>query len=87
MTDEHKAAFRRLLVLTPTNIHLLTEGLQYSWRLDFESLWSRHGPTAARYFLFPKLWYGQLHIKDEQNDAGQSELRESSAEVRTEEAA
>ena len=69
MTPEHKAAFRRLMKLTPTNIHLLSN-VKYGKRIDFESLWSTHGPTAARYYLFPSLWNGELIIKDEENEEG-----------------
>lgn len=72
MTEEHKAAFRRLEALKPTNIHLLTN-VSYGQRIDFESLWSRHGATAARYYLFPALWKGELHIKDGQDDQGRGD--------------
>ena len=67
MTDEHKAAMKQLMKLTPTNIHLLSD-VAYSTRLDFEALWSKHGPTAARYFLFPSLWHDKLHIYDEHEE-------------------
>jgi hypothetical protein len=79
MTDEHKAAFKRLMLLTPTNIHLLSD-VTYSDRLDFEALWSKHGPTAARYFLFPSLWYGKLHIYDEHEER-RSDTRDSADQV------
>ena len=68
MTAEHKAAFKELMRLTPTNIHLLSN-VNYSQRIDFESLWFRHGPNAARFFLFPSYWNGKLMLKE---DARQS---------------
>ena len=81
MTEEHKATMKRLMVLTPTNIHLLSD-VSYSKRLDFESLWSKHGPTAARYFLFPSLWHGKLHIYDEHEER-RSDTRDSTTEIPT----
>ena len=78
MTDEHRAAMRRLMKLNPTNVHLLTD-IKLGQRMDFESLWSRHGPTAARYYLFPSLWEGRLTIHDGQDDERRSDPRDGAA--------
>lgn len=69
MTAEHRAAFTRLLPLTPTNVHLKTNAT-YGQRADFETIWFNHSPTAARYYLFTSLWNGELSIYDEHD--GQS---------------
>ena len=64
MTAEHKAAFTRLLPLTPTNIHRKTN-CTFGQHADFETIWFKHSPTAARYYLFTSLWNGKLDIYDE----------------------
>ena len=65
MTDEHRTVFRKLMKLNPTNIHLISN-VTYGARLDFESLWSKHGPTAARFYLFPQAWNGTLKVKGDE---------------------
>ena len=62
MKPEVKEALEVLNKVTPTNIHLITN-IRHSRRLDFESLWLRHGPQAARYYLLPQYWEGELEVK------------------------
>jgi hypothetical protein len=82
MNAEHRAAFERLLPLTPTNIHLKTNAT-YGQHADFETIWFKHSPTAARYYLFASLWKGDLSIYDEhdgksyQDDDSSTELSDS----------
>ena len=64
MNEEHRAAFKRLLPLTPTNLHLRTNAT-FGQHADFETLWFNHSPTSARYYLFTSLWNGKLSIYDE----------------------
>ena len=64
MNDEHRAAFKRLLPLTPTNLHLRTSAT-FGQHIDFENLWFKHSPTAARYYLFTSLWKGNLSVYDD----------------------
>ncbi len=63
MNAEHRAAYTRLLPLTPTNIHQKTD-CTYAQHADFETIWFNHSPTAARYYLFASLWKGELAIYD-----------------------
>ena len=62
MKPEVKAALDTLQKVTPINIHLITN-VRFSKRLDFESLWSRHGPYAARLSLLPDYVAGKLTVK------------------------
>ncbi len=84
MTEEHKAAYKRLLPLTPTNIQLKTNAT-YGQRADFETIWFNHSPTAARYYLFTSLWNGTLSVYDEhdgrsyETDDGGDEVSDSLA--------
>ena len=64
MNAEHRAAFERLLPLTPTNLHLKTNAT-FGQHCDFEFLWFSHSSTAARYYLFTSLWNGTLSVYDE----------------------
>lgn len=50
MTPEAQAALDAVNKLTPTNIQLKTDA-DFNTRLDFESMWNRHGPQAARYSI------------------------------------
>ena len=63
MNAEHRAAFERLLSLTPTNIHRKTN-CTFGQHADFETIWFNQSPTAARYYLFTSLWKGELAIYD-----------------------
>lgn len=64
-TPEHKAkvekALAALRTLTPLNLHLKTNAT-VAQRDDFHAIWHRHTPQAARYFLLPSLWRGELFI-------------------------
>jgi hypothetical protein len=64
-TPEHKAkvkeALTALSTLTPLNLHLRTNAT-VAQRDDFHSIWHRHTPQAARYYLLPALWRGDLFI-------------------------
>ena len=64
MNAEHRACFERLLPLTPTNIKLKTN-VTYGQHADFETIWFKHSPTAARYYLFTSLWKGNLSVYDD----------------------
>ena len=59
MTPEVQAALEALNELNPTNIHLKTD-VDYGTRLDFESMWNRHGPQAARYSLLARYLDGMI---------------------------
>ena len=59
MTPEAQAALDFLATLTPTNIHLKTNAT-LNHRLDFESLWNKHGPQAARYGILARYIEGQI---------------------------
>jgi len=59
MTPEAQAALDFLSTLTPTNLHLKTDAT-LSHRLDFESLWNKHGPQAARYGILARYMEGQI---------------------------
>ena len=61
MKPEVVEALKTLNRVTPTNVHLITN-IGHSKRLDFESLWLRHGPQAARYFLLPDYFKGKLEV-------------------------
>lgn len=52
-----------LMEVTPLNIHLKASP-SYGQRVNFESIWYRHGPMAARYFLLPDLYYRRLRRRD-----------------------
>jgi hypothetical protein len=62
MTPEAQTALDFLFTLTPTNIHLKTDVSQ-GQRIDFESLWNRHGPRAARYSLLARYMNGTINSK------------------------
>ena len=62
MTPEAQTALDFLLTLTPTNIHLKTD-VNRGQRMDFESLWNRHGPQAARYSLLARYMNGTINTK------------------------
>ena len=59
MTPEAQAALDFLSTLTPTNIQLKTDA-SLSHRLDFESLWNKHGPQAARYGILARYMEGEI---------------------------
>ena len=65
MDERVKAELEQLQLLNPTNLHLLTNAT-YSERITFESLWSHHGPMAARYSLLPALHEGKLQLCETQ---------------------
>ena len=54
-------ALEVLDTLNPTNLHLKTNAT-YSHRADFDSVWYRHSPQAARYGLLPFYWRGELIV-------------------------
>ena len=59
MTPEAQAALDFLSTLTPTNIQLKTDA-SLNHRLDFESLWNKHGPQAARYGILASYMEGEI---------------------------
>ena len=59
MTPEVTEALAFLSSVTPTNIHHKTDAT-LSHRLDFESLWNKHGPQAARYGILARYMEGQI---------------------------
>ena len=59
MTPEEQAALDAVNQLTPTNIQLKTDA-NYSIRVDFESVWNRHGPQAARYSILARYLEGVI---------------------------
>ena len=59
MTPEAQAALDAVNQLTPTNIQLKTDA-NYSIRVDFESVWNRHGPQAARYSILARYLEGAI---------------------------
>jgi hypothetical protein len=59
MTQEVKDALNFLSTLTPVNIHIKTNAT-LNHRLDFESLWNKHGPQAARYGLLARYMEGKI---------------------------
>ena len=59
MTPEAQAALEAVNQLTPTNIQLKTDA-DYNIRVDFESVWNRHGPQAARYSILARYLEGVI---------------------------
>lgn len=59
MTPEAQAALEAVNQLTPTNIQLKTDA-DYKIRVDFESVWNRHGPQAARYSILARYLEGVI---------------------------
>jgi len=59
---EVKEALTFLETLTPDDIHLKTNAT-LSQIMDFQSIWWRHTPSAARYYLLPSYWEGTLTAK------------------------
>ncbi len=59
MTPEAQAALEAVNQLTPTNIQLKTDA-DYNVRVDFESVWNRHGPQAARYSILARYLEGVI---------------------------
>jgi len=59
MTPEAQAALDAVNQLTPTNIQLKTDA-GYNIRVDFESVWNRHGPQAARYSILARYLEGVI---------------------------
>ena len=53
MTNEAKEALEFLNTVTPVNIHLILD-TNLSQRMDFESIWYKHGPQAARYSILAR---------------------------------
>lgn len=62
MTPEVQQALDFLETLTPINIHIKTDAT-LSHRMDFESLWNKHGAAAARLGLLPKYMNGIISQK------------------------
>ncbi len=60
---EVKEALAFLETLTPDDIHLKTNAT-LSQIMDFQSIWWRHTPSAARYYLLPAYWEGTLTAKE-----------------------
>ena len=59
MTPEAQVAVDFLNTLTPTTVHLKTD-IRLSQRMDFESIWNKHGPQAARYSLLARYMNGTI---------------------------
>ena len=59
---EVKEALAFLDTLTPDTIHLKTNA-SLGQIMDFQSIWWRHTPQAARYYLLPSYWEGKLTAK------------------------
>ena len=59
---EVKEALAFLDTLTPDDIHLKTNAT-LGQIMDFQSIWWRHTPSAARYYLLPSYWEGTLTAK------------------------
>ena len=59
MKPEVKEALDFLNQLTPTTIQLKTNAT-LSQRMDFESVWNKHGPQAARYALLARYMRGSI---------------------------
>ena len=59
MTPEAQAALEAVNQLTPINIQLKTDA-DYNIRVDFESVWNRHGPQAARYSILARYLEGVI---------------------------
>lgn len=57
MTNEAKEALEFLNTITPENIHLNLH-TSVGQRMDFESIWFKHGPQAARYSLLARYMNG-----------------------------
>ncbi len=53
MTDEAKEALEFLDTINPENIHLKLD-TTIGQRMDFESIWYKHGHQAARYSLLSR---------------------------------
>ncbi len=53
MTNEAKEALDFLNTITPVNIHLILD-TTVSQQMDFESIWYKHGPQAARYSILAR---------------------------------
>ena len=62
MTPEVRQALDFLETVSPINIHIKTNAT-LSHRMDFESLWNKHGPAAARLCLLPKYIDGLISQK------------------------
>lgn len=60
---EVEEALKFLRTLTPDNIHLKTNAT-LSQIMDFQSIWWRHTPSAAVYYLLPSYWDGRLTAKE-----------------------
>ena len=59
MTPEAQAALTAVNQLTPINIQLKTDA-SFNTRLDFESMWNRYGPQAARYSILARYLDGSI---------------------------
>ena len=62
MTMDIDSAMAILKTINPGNIHIRTNATN-SQRDDFQDLWSRHTPSAARIFLLPNVLDGSVVIK------------------------
>lgn len=62
MKPEVKEALNFLNTITPINIQLKTNAT-LSHRMDFESVWNRHGATAARLCLLTRFMDGSFTAK------------------------
>ena len=61
MTMDIQSAIEILKTINPGNIHIRTNATD-SQRDDFQGLWSRHTPSAARIFLLPNVLDGSIVI-------------------------
>ncbi len=59
---EVKEALAFLDTLGPDDIHLKTNA-SLSQIMDFQAIWWRHTPSAARFSLLPAYWEGTLTTK------------------------
>jgi len=70
MDEQVKEALNKLRKLNPDNLHLKTSA-NYSQIVDFQAIWWRHTPQAARYYLLHHYWTGTLTFKDDQLQGSQ----------------
>lgn len=70
MEPKVEEALKRLRTLTPDNLHQKTDA-GYSQIVDFQAIWWRHTPSAARYYLLHHYWTGQLAFKEDELQGSQ----------------
>jgi len=62
MSPELKSALNLLSGINPNNLHRRSNATN-AQRMHFESIWYRHSPDAARYFLLPSMMKEELLIR------------------------